>query len=189
MVPATVLHWENGLSPLQVPCEPGKKLLVPCAGTGFGAGCQGAREKLAGNLPRTGEAIRENTWGLAWGTDSLASPDLHIIELAGTALNGFNSGCCALSCPAHRWGKTRLTAPSTAHQLVSSKTRPVHNSEVVAAHISTDMATGSFRATHGARKLFSQTKGQIHISFSPKIPLAWLSSGTLPEQVGRKWRT
>lgn len=116
----TVLHWGNGLSPFQVPREPGKKLWVPCAGKGaggrFGTRCQGEKEKLAGDLPSTREGIRgQYAWGLVWGTESLASPELHIIGLSGTitALNGGNSGCCSLNCtaPAHRWGKTGLIMP------------------------------------------------------------------------------
>ena len=115
-----MLHWENRLSPFQVPREPGKKLRVRCAskeaGGGFGTECQGEREKLAGDLPSTGEGIRgQDTWGLEWGTESLASPDLHIVEPAGTtaALNGGNGGCYALNCtaPAQRWGKTGLIVP------------------------------------------------------------------------------
>lgn len=65
-----------------------------------------------------GEGIRgQYAWGLAWGTESLASPDLHITELSGTAtaLKGSNGGCNALNCttPAHSWRKTGLILPPT----------------------------------------------------------------------------
>lgn len=85
-------------------------------GTVFGTGCQGEREKLAGALPSTGEGIKEQyTWGMARGTESLASPHIHIIEPVGTttALNGGDSGCCALNhtISVHRWGRMELILP------------------------------------------------------------------------------
>ena len=102
-----VLCWENELSPFQVPHESGKRLQVPRAskgaGGGFGTACQVEREKLAGGLPSTEEGIRGHcTWGLLQGAESLACPDLHITEVAGTAtaLSGGSGGCCALNCTA-----------------------------------------------------------------------------------------
>lgn len=97
-----------------------KQLWVPCAskgtGGGFGTGCQREREKLAGDLPSTREGIKgQYTWGMAWGTESLASPHIHIIEPAGatTALNRGDSGCCALNhtISVHRWEKMGLILP------------------------------------------------------------------------------